>query len=46
MYIATGTIVSFLFLLRLQNFLSPSEKNKTGQKQAVQKHSTSAKIKS
>jgi hypothetical protein len=46
MYIATGTIVAFLFLLRLQNFLSPSENSETGQKPAVQKHSTTAKIKS
>jgi len=46
MYIATGTIVAFLFLLRLQNFFSPSETNKIGQKPAVKKHSARAKIKS
>jgi predicted ferric reductase len=46
MYIATGTIVAFIFLLRLQNFLSPSEKNETGRKQAVKKYAGSAKIKS
>jgi hypothetical protein len=46
MYIATGTIVAFLFLLRLQNFLSPSENSETGRKPAVKKYSARAKIKS
>ena len=46
MYISTGTIVAFLFLLRLQNFLSPSEKNETASKTAVLKYVKRAKIKS
>jgi methionine sulfoxide reductase heme-binding subunit len=46
MYIATGTIVSFLFLLRLQNALFPSENNETAPKPAVPKNARRAKIKS
>ena len=46
MYISTGTIVAFLFLLRLQYFLSPSENNETGRKPAVKKYASSANIKS
>jgi predicted ferric reductase len=46
MYISTGTIVAFLFLLRLQNFLSPPEKNETGSKTAVQKYVKRVKINS
>jgi len=46
MYIATGTIVSFFFLLRLQNALFPSETNEIGQKPAVKKYAATTKIKS
>ena len=37
MYIVTGTIVSFLFLLRLQNFLFPSGKGEVNLKAPIQK---------